>query len=440
MWGSYVLQHDVAAPPSTRRLAALLAPAIRASLTTLAQLIREHPRAASTGVSIVLLPSRAGSTGPRPSATSIVCSVSSATGQPCWSSSCNRAMFSLLEGSSETSSTKKIAATSSIRTRYRPTTGPVRLLARTAGQLCSAQRHRAQAARSAPGRPRDATGTAVTAAPSNDASNGRGARDQRVARGGPRGRPPAYPGDRDVRQVGRARRGRRRRSRPARRRASACGRPSPPPGSASCDREHARPPAAGEPDGRRRARVRRFAGRRRPRTRPAIASTSISGRLPRKQSVACRASRRPAQHGPPRELVLLPAPERVERLRRQLERREQPGDVGQPDSPLSVSPTLPRSSRASRCIATVVERSRMSARPPGSCVLRVTARRRGRSDREADEAHRLLGRPPRGPAMPVIPTPMVAPKPLARRPRAPRRPRSRPLRGARSAPDRRPPV
>ena len=88
------------------------------------------------------------------------------------------------------------------------------------------------------------------------------------------------------------------------------------------------------------------------------------------------------------------------------------------------------SSRRTRCIATVVERSRTSKRPPGRRSARVSARAVGPGDREADEPDRLVlacRRP--GPAMPVTPTPTSAPqRATARRRPAPRRPRSRPRR------------
>ena len=50
----------------------------------------------------------------------------------------------------------------------------------------------------------------------------------------------------------------------------------------------------------------------------------------------------------------------------------------------------PPSNRRSRCMATVVERSRTSARSPGSRVLRVIRSPVARADREAHRAHRLL--------------------------------------------------
>ena len=85
----------------------------------------------------------------------------------------------------------------------------------------------------------------------------------------------------------------------------------------------------------------------------------------------------------------------------------------------------PCSTRAIRCIATVVARLRTAARSPGSREDRVSDRTACSralppiSDREADEPDRLLLRAAAGPAMPVMPTPTEASKLLGRPPRAP---------------------
>ena len=113
-----------------------------------------------------------------------------------------------------------------------------------------------------------------------------------------------------------------------------------------------------------------------------------------------------------------PFDERIARLARQLERDEQPralavhparrapasSPTGRPATP------SPASSLRTRCIATVVERSRTSARPPGSCaqrVIRGPRARRPRSTRSRRASPRYR-RP--GPAIPVTPTPKSAPK------------------------------
>src|SRR3954468_23158891 len=83
-----------------------------------------------------------------------------------------------------------------------------------------------------------------------------------------------------------------------------------------------------------------------------------------------------------------------------LQRDEQPGAHGAAASP--------RSTRRTRCIATVVERSRTSKRLPGSTNRRVSRA----PSRVATEKHTvptgLSSVPPPGPAMPVMPTPTSA--------------------------------
>ena len=113
----------------------------------------------------------------------------------------------------------------------------------------------------------------------------------------------------------------------------------------------------------------------------------------------------------------------------QLERDEQPHPSRSPSS-----------RRRTRCSATVVERSRTSARPPGRCTRRV-------SDPSADHTLKhtvptgLSSVPPPGPGDAGDPDADVGAEPLGRaRARAPRRPRPTPRRRARSAPGRRRPA
>ena len=62
-----------------------------------------------------------------------------------------------------------------------------------------------------------------------------------------------------------------------------------------------------------------------------------------------------------------------------------------------------------RCIATVVDRSRTSPRPPGSRVERVMRRPSGPATEKQTRPTGFVAVPPPGPAMPVIPTPTSAP-------------------------------
>ena len=104
-------------------------------------------------------------------------------------------------------------------------------------------------------------------------------------------------------------------------------------------------------------------------------------------------------------------------------------------------PPTPSSRRRSRCIATVVERSRTSARPPGSCDAAVDARARRAAPRSSRPSRPACPRSRRpGPATPVTPIPTSAPKrsqrAVGQRSRHLRRHRAH---ARRSAPGRRPP-
>src|ERR1700736_3162884 len=102
------------------------------------------------------------------------------------------------------------------------------------------------------------------------------------------------------------------------------------------------------------------------------------------------------------QCVLAPAAERPADGVWQLERHEQP-------DPLTVHPSA-TNSLLSRCMATVVDRSRMSARLPGSRAVRVIRS----PDDETTEKHTIptgfSSEAPSGPAMPVIPSPKSAPR------------------------------
>ena len=165
---------------------------------------------------------------------------------------------------------------------------------------------------------------------------------------------------------------------------------------------------------------------------PRRASTSSVGPVAQERErhvqrlVAHAAARRP---GPPARVA--ERRERVRAARGQVERDEQPQ--------LSVEPS---SSRRSRCIVTVVVRSRTIARLPGSCTvrsIRAPPRSRHATGRPCRPACPRV--PPPGPAIPVMPMPDVRAEARDRAVGERRaRPRARPRRGARSAPPGRPPA
>ena len=250
-----------------------------------------------------------------------------------------------------------------------------------------------------------------------------GARRARAARrAGPAPRtrrPPAAPRDRHVRAERRARSG----SKPAAGRA--------PRGHA---RLHRGQRAAGPRPGRRPAPRGRRGGSHAPApTAPrrhgdavAAARASPARRAARASSVApaqegqrhvqalsaasSRPLRSPGRRVRPAHPPAPPAPRPAGRARRTAAPAASltPGPASPP--PVRPDRPRPRSRRRSRCIATVVERSRTSARRPAAAAPASAARRRARRRRSRRSPTGLSAVPPSGPAMPVIPTPTSAPK------------------------------